>query len=209
MATKTKSAVAVAEAPDFMAAVKANATAAKPAAKKNDKPTVILPENLKVNLAAVSEAKAALAKAKADIDTNAEPIISYIRGVQDEDGVKGAFSGSYKLDGGDVQALFVSADKWSVPQDDAVKDELKAIGAGSAIRERYEITVKDEVMLDKALQAEFMAAVGAAFAKFFDAKRVFETVPGLNENIYKLAGGDKVRVAKIRELVKQSSPYIK
>lgn len=205
-----KSATATAEKKvDFMSAVASVATLAQPASKKNVKPVVVLPEALHANLAAVAQAKADLARAEANLAANAEPIINHVRGIQDTDGCAGNFSGSYELEAKDTRALFVSTDKWSAVKDEAIVAELKALGAEAAVRETYEIKVKDEVLEDAKLQQELMAAVGPVFAKFFTATKKIVAVKGLSEKIYTLAGNDKARVAKIRELVKQYSPYIK
>lgn len=206
-------------APDFMAAVAAVAKPKEGKAVKSKHPVVILPVALGKNLIELIKAKEVLARAKAEVETNSAPIIAHVRGVQDADGIQGSFSGSYMVIGGKAlpaagqQGLFVSADKWSVPQDEAIKAELAAVVGAErvkdVIRERYAIKVRDEVMLDKGLQKELMERIGGDFAKFFSAEKVMETVPELNARIYEVAGNEQIKVAKIRELVKQSSPYIK
>lgn len=208
---KTKTATEA--TPDFMAAVAAVAKPKEGKAVKSKHPVVILPVALGKNLIELIKAKEVLARAKAEVETNSAPIIAHVRGVQDADGIQGSFSGSYTVIGGKEQGLFVSADKWSVPQDEAIKAELAAVVGAErvkdVIRERYAIKVRDEVMLDKKLQKELMDRIGGDFAKFFSAEKVMETVPELNARIYEVAGNEQIKVAKIRELVKQSSPYIK
>lgn len=199
-------------APDFMAAIKCAAVPVSASVKKGSAPVVRLPENLEQGLKNFLEAKELKAKAEAEMKSQEQPLLAFMRGIQDEDGVSGKFAGSYDIIyGKDEKVKYVSADKFSDVKDEAIVAELKSLVGDEkkVVREQFEIKVREEVMSNPALQKELMERLGDVFNKFLEVEKKIVAVDGLNEKIYGIAGNDKGKVMKIRELVPQAKPFIR
>jgi hypothetical protein len=199
--------------------LKASAVPVSDKKKKGSAPVADLPESLEGNMKALIEAKALKENAEAAIALNEAPIISFVRGIQDDAGcAKEPFAGSYDLvfnlnENEKGKAKFVSVDKFKPAQDAELKGELaKVVGennVGRVVKEVISVKLKDSVIDSSDMVKEFLKKMGADLNKYFDVESKLVAVKELNRNIYELAGYDKAKVAKVRELVKQDKPSIR
>jgi len=174
---KSKSKVSVAEAVAAVNAMnpldmlKASAVPVSEKKKKGSAPVVSLPENLEGNMKAFIEAKALKENAEAAIALNEAPILSFVRGIQDDAGcAKEPFVGSYDLvfnlnENEKGKAKFVSVDKFKPAQDAELKGELARVvgenNVGRVVKEVISVKLKESVIDSSGMVKEFLKKMGA------------------------------------------------
>lgn len=175
--------------------------------KKSSAPVLKLDEELARALDILVEAKQAEKEAKANIKLAEDGLIKFVREKQDADGFAGSYAGSYELQGNQsVKAIFV--DKFSVPQEADVIDELKKLlkaKFSEVIEEELSIAIKPEVLKDEEKRNQLAERFGSDFGEYFDVVSSWSVKSGLKEGVYQIAGNE-ARLAKIREFVKQNKP---
>jgi len=184
----------------FMNAVKNSDKVEKSPAKKKSSASVINPSDaIKESVDKLVKSKAALAVAKADIASLEPEIIEAAREVQTGDALKGNFRKSYEIRGNDSTVKFVSANKFSIAEDDV--DDLKvALGDDfdNLITTSYTVKMKAEVFENDELSDELMNLLGDRFGDFFETitnrkvcedfdKKLFDLDPDVREDVKELA----------------------
>ena len=187
-------------------------TAKKKSASKKQNPKIELEGELAQNLKKVISDKQELTIIKTDLDSQAAPVLETCQERQDEDGFAGNFSGSYDIAGVDGDTLkYVSADSFTVPQDEENKEALKKLLKNKfdkVFEETSNVVLKGEVFTDKKLQKEFLEIVGKDnFSKFFLNVKTLKAKKGLKEEVYNLFNEKKL--SEFRALVSQKTASLK
>ena len=184
----------------FMNAVKNSDKVEKAPAKKKATGSVINPsDSIKESVDKLVKAKKCLLVAKADIASLEPEIIEVAREVQTDDALKGNFRKSYEIRGNDSTVKFVSANKFSIAEDD-VTDLKAALGDDfdNLITTSYDTRIKAEVYTNEELSDELMELLGDRFSDFFETitsrkvcedfdKKLFDLDPDVREDVKELA----------------------
>jgi phage host-nuclease inhibitor protein Gam len=139
-------------------------------------------------------------------------VCTEVRKQQDDLAYNGQFTNSMTVQGRKASAIFISADSFSVPQEEDTLEELKKL-LGKKFDDFFQtkrtIALKDSV-INNAEMLDRIAAVcekaGMNIGEIFDVRDKTLAVDGLDEKQYQLPR-DKLPV--FRSLVKQKSPYLK
>jgi len=146
---------------------------------------------------AIKEKKAAEAEMKVQSDA----IIGFASKVQDEKAFNGDFHKSYDVQGDKETIKYVTSDRFSInAEDEKTLKELFGKKFNEMIREKFQVTMKNEVLESEELQKEFMALMGNNFAKFFDVTTSLVTTDDFDARIYLVAGKQK-KLDEIRTYV--------
>ena len=194
--------------PSFAAAVKA--TAKKPAAKKKaSMPTLDAPEDVQEAIGRYVEAKELNKKSKAEMDEAGDEIITFVRARQDEDGYNHRFRHSYAIPGTNgSQVKFVSSNRFSINSDDT--EEIRQILGDhfdQMIQEKFQVSLREEVLEDEGLQAELMGLIGDRFGDFFETKQTLAVQDGFDGMIYNVV--EKESLPLLRTFVRQYKPSLR
>jgi len=192
----------------FMNAVKSNKAQAKsPAKKKTAGALIHLTDQIKESVDELVSAKKSLAVAKADIASLEPEIIEAARKVQNEDGLKGNYRKSYDMNGHESSVKFVSANKFSIAEDD-IEDLEDALGDKfeDMIETGYVVKVKAEVMESDELQEKLMELLGDEFGTYFETITTRKVCTDFDKKLYDL---DESTREEVKELAKQAKPALK
>jgi arsenate reductase-like glutaredoxin family protein len=192
----------------FMNAVKkSNKVEKAPAKKKSTGATINPSDAIKESVDELVAAKKNLAVAKADISALEPEIIDAAREVQNTDALKGNFRKSYDVRGHESTIKFVTANKFSIAEDD-IKDLSELLGDEfeNMVETSYTVKLKAEVFDDDELSDELMALLGDKFETFFETVTHRKVCPGFDKKLYNL--DDETR-EDVKELAKQAKPALK
>ena len=192
----------------FMNAVKNSEKVEKSPDKKKASGAVINPSaEIKESIDMLVKAKSDLAVAKADIASLEPEIIEVAREVQDADALKGNFRKSYELRGNGSTVKFVSANKFSIAEEDI--DDLKiALGDDfdNLITTSYTVRMKAEVFENDDLSDELMELLGDRFGDFFETITNRKVCEDFDKKLYDL---DPDIREDVKELAKQAKPALR
>lgn len=184
--------------------------------KKKNTPIIDLPKELVANMKEFLDAKKQEKESKS-IKTSAEAsIIEFCRAELDKKAFEGNYSNSYDIKAGTEKdnikiVKFISADAFSVSQDEEVHGQLQELFGeeyDKIIEEETSIKMKEEVFQDKKLQAKMVEAVGDNFDDFFETTSTYKVKKGLADRIHTLAK-DQGKLDQIRTLITQKKPALK
>ena len=154
------------------------------------------------------KAKTVSKKCEAVMNTNGNIIREYDQKVQDEDGQKGRFTGSYQIMGNKEFTKFITVNKFSINSDD--KPEIQAILGNEypqLIEENYKVTLKDEVFEDENMSAFLMELIGEHFDDFFDTVVSLKAKEGFNSAVYRAVDVDQLEL--LRTFCKQNKASLR
>ena len=192
----------------FMNAVKkSNKVEKAPAKKKSTGATINPSDTIKESVDELVAAKKSLAVAKADISALEPEIIDVAREVQNTDALKGNFRKSYDVRGHESTIKFVTANKFSIAEDD-IKDLSELLGDEfeNMVETSYTVKLKAEVFDDDELSDELMALLGDKFETFFETVTHRKVCTDFDKKLYNL--DDETR-EDVKELAKQAKPALK
>jgi hypothetical protein len=185
-----------------------NATAKKPAAKKSSAPSLDAPAEVKAAVDAFNKAKVAEKNAKAEMALHGEKIMSHVRPLADADGFKGSFKNSYDVPGNDGKVKVVYANKFSInPEDKNLIADILGAKFAELIKEKFVVTLKQEVLEDEEKSAELERLMGEKFAEFFDVTKSLVVASDFDEKVYGAVNRDEL--ADLRNFVKQAKPSLR
>lgn len=168
--------------PNFMAALKQTQTVEK-SKGKSKMPTIQAPPNIQLIIDQYIAAKEKEKIAKAEKESVEDAIIDFVRKRQDEDGFKHHHSSSYAV--GSQPLKFVSSNRFTLSTDDVAQlQDLFQEHYGEMILEKYDVSLKSEVMENEELQAELMGLVGERFAEFFETKMKLSVCENFDRRVY-------------------------
>ena len=148
---------------------------------------------------AVKDKKAA----EADMKVQGDIVIGFASGVQDERAFQGNFHKSYDLQGDNEKIKYVTSDRFIINAEDEknLKEVFGKEDFSKMIREKFEVSMKEEVMENEDLQKEFMALMGDNFASFFEVKTSLVTTDDFDRNVYPVAKNQE-KLNEIRTFVR-------
>lgn len=185
-----------------------NATAKKPAAKKNAALALSVPAEVKVAVDAFNAAKVEKKNAEAKMVLHGEVVMNHVRPIADADGFKGAFKNSYDVPGETGKVKVVYANKFSInPEDKNLIAEILGAKFAELIKEKYQVTLKQEVLEDEEKSAELERLLGDRFAEFFDVTKSLAVAADFDEKIYGAVNRDEL--TDLRNFVKQAKPSLR
>ncbi len=192
----------------FMNAVKNSNKVEKAPAKKKSTGAVITPsDEIKEAVDDLVAAKKSLSVANADIASLEPQIIEAAREVQNSDALKGNFRKSYDVRGNDSTIKFVTANKFSIAEDDI--EELSGLLGDdfeSMIETSYTVKLKSEIFDDDELADELMSLLGDKFDTFFETVTHRKVCTDFDKKLYNL--DDEIR-EDVKELAKQAKPSLR
>ena len=192
----------------FMNAVKkSNKVEKAPAAKKSTGATINPSDAIKESVDELVAAKKSLAVAKADITALEPEIIDAAREVQNADALKGNFRKSYDVRGHESTVKFVTANKFSIAEDDI--EELSGILGDDfeeMVETSYTVKLKSEIFDNDELSDELMALLGDKFDTFFETITHRKVCTDFDKKLYNL---DDATREDVKELAKQAKPALK
>jgi hypothetical protein len=156
---------------------------------KKSKSNVLLIDNPPANVRkaiddyckAVKEKKAA----EAEMKVQGDMITTFASKKQDEKAFDGDFHKSFDLQGEKETIKYVTSDRFIInSEDEKPLKEVFGKKFNEMIREKFEVTMKEEVIENEDLQKEFMALMGDNFSRFFDVKTSLVTTKDFDEKIY-------------------------
>ena len=123
------------------------------------------------------------------------------------DGLKGNYRKSYDVRGHDSTIKFVSANKFSIAEDD-IEDLELALGDKfeDMIETGYVVKVKAEVMESDELQEKLMELLGDEFGTYFETITTRKVCTDFDKKLYDL---DESTREEVKELAKQAKPALK
>ena len=192
----------------FMNAVKNSDKVEKaPAKKKNTGPVITPSDAIRESVDELVSAKKNFAVAKADIAALEPEIISAAREIQEADALKGNFRKSYDVRGHDSTIKFVSANKFSIAEDD-VKElkELLADEYDNMVKEDIKVSLKAEVFADDNLSDELMDLLGDNFQKFFETTIKHSVREDFDKKLFSLSADVR---EDVKDIAKQAKPALK
>ena len=192
----------------FMNAVKKGNKVEKAPAKKKTTGAVIVPSDaIRESVDELVAAKKSLSLAAADISALEPEIIEAARVVQNSDVIKGNFRKSYDVRGHDSTIKFVTANKFSIAEDD-IDDISELLGDDfdSMVETSYTVKFKAEIFDDEALSDELMNLIGDRFDDFFETVTHRKVCEDFDKKLYNL--NDATR-EDVKELAKQAKPALK
>ena len=193
----------------FMNAVKDSDKVEKVPAKKKATAAVITPsDEIRESVDELVSAKKSLSVAKADISALEPEIIEAARKVQENDALKGNFRKSYDVRGHNSTVKFVTANKFSIVEDD-VEDLKNVLGNDKfdeMVETNYTVKLKNEVFDNEELSDELMELLGDRFEDFFETVTHRKVCVDFDKKLYTL--DPEVR-EDVKELAKQAKPALK
>lgn len=193
----------------FMNAVKNTKVEKTTATKKKKSAPVINPsEDIKEKVDLLINAKADLAKAKANIALAEPEIINVAREVQEKDALAGNFRKSYEVLGnGNNTIKFVTANKFSIAEND-VEDLEEVLGDKfeEMIETSYTVKLKSDIFADEEKQDELMNLLGDKFDEFFETVTHHKVCEDFDKKLYDL---DTETREEVKELAKQAKPSLR
>jgi hypothetical protein len=179
------------------------------AAKKSTMPVIEnAPEDVKLAVDAVTEAKAELKAAKAKLAKNETVVIDFVTPIQDKDGFAGNHKKSYEVKGVNNSVKFVTSNKFSVSGAD--EENLTELLGEERFNERFEksesLSVKAEIFKDEVLQEKLLALIGDHFDEFFEYTAVLKVKEDFDKKQFDL---NEDEVADLRVFCKQAKPALK
>ena len=156
--------------------------------------------------------KAELKRLEADQKDIETTIIEHVRPQQDELAYCGSFTKSLEVSGKTAKVLYVTSDRFSVPQDNDAQTELKKL-VGKKFDDMFEvkrtISMKDTALKDEATLNKMAAAcekAGLSLADLFDVGDKVVAKENLDQKQYDLT---KKQLDVFRSLVRQNKPALK
>ena len=192
----------------FMNAVKNSDKVEKAPAKKKAAGAVIVPSDaIRESVDELVSAKKNLAVAKADIASLEPEIITACRETQEADAVKGNFRKSYDVRGNDSTIKFVTANKFSIAEDD-VKELSELLGDefDNMVKEDIKVSLKAEVFADDSLSDELMELLGDNFNKFFETTIKHSVREDFDKKLFSLDADTR---EDVKDIAKQAKPALK
>jgi len=187
---------------------------------KKEHPIIRLGEDLSGKLIEFQKQKKIKKEADSLMKEAEAPIIQFCSDQQDKDGFSDKFSTSYKVMGeikdkkgnvtDTVSTSFISADSFSVSDEEEVQDELKKILGDeheSVIEEETSIVLKAEVFEDEKLQEELVEALGDKFDQFFDTFSKLKVAKGFNEKVFRISSPASIQ--QLRTLIVRKKPSLR
>lgn len=194
----------------FKQAIAKSKSATQPAAKKSSMPIIeITDSNVSSAIADFIDAQGREKSAKADKEFAGATVIEHVRAIQDKKALKGDFHKSYQVKSDSGNVKFVTADKFSVNDED--EDNLKNLlgeSYDSLLEEKVSVTLKAEIFEDEKKQTELMNLLGDKFAEFFDVNTKLQAVKGFDEKIYQ-AVDSQAKLDEVRTYAKQNKPSVR
>jgi len=196
---------------DFASMLGATVVPASKTEKKNEAPLIKLPEDLSAKLKRVIDEKAAMKTAESNFRLAAAPVIEFCQKRMDTDAFANDFHSSYKIQGGDNTAMYITLDKFTPAQDtESIQYMRDVLGEhfDKETKKKTTVMLKPEVFEDQKLQDELVKLIGADFARFFESKITYSLKPGFDERMYKIAG-NPAKLNTIKTACNKASGYIK
>jgi hypothetical protein len=181
----------------------------KSAAKKSTMPVIEnAPENVKLAVDAVNEAKVELNAAKAKLAKNETIVIDFVKPIQDKDGFAGNHKKSYEVKGVEGAVKFVTSNKFSVSSED--EGNLTDLLGEERFNERFEksesLSVKAEIFKDEKLQEKLLALIGDNFDEFFEYTATLKIKEDFDKKQFELTEDE---VSDLRVFCKQAKAALK
>jgi hypothetical protein len=164
----------------------------EPASKKSTKKVASVTDAIKTQVDTIIQVKAKIAELEAVQADAEEAIRTHVRPQQDELGFKGDYSKSFSVLGNTGEVVYVTSDKYSVPQGDAEVEEMKKIlGAkyDALIESRRTVTLLPEAAENADLITKLCAVIekaGMDVGQVFKVEDKLATVKGTDEKVYTL-----------------------
>ena len=187
--------------------------------KKSSKIAAVLSQDLKVAVDEVIVLKAQIKAAEATLGDREGALIEAVRPQQDDKAFNGLFSKSFLLEGvanaeGNAASLsYVTADKFSVPQEpeqlEAIKGCVGAQKYAEFFVEEPTVLIRAEVINNDSIMTSLLNAAEAAgldINSIFDQRIKVKAKEGLDEKQYTLT---PAKLAQFRTLVRQNKPSLR
>lgn len=198
---------------DFKEALKKNKVAKEPA-KKSSVPIL---SNVPANIITAAKKYQELVDKKKEIEgemaNNHQVVADYCSEIQDQRAFSGSFSKSLKIPVGDANEdkhlMYTTKNVFKIdPESEGDIKKLLGKNFVNLIQENFEVTLKEEVFQNEALQKELMTLLGDNFAKFLNSTSSFKVKENYDEKIYEMAG-NKDKLAEIRTFIEPQKPSLK
>lgn len=184
------------------------------ATKKSSKIAATVTDEIKKAVDIVLWAKAEIKSLEAQLAENETVIIDHIRPQQDKSAYAGAFSKSFLVEGNKGNVTYTTADKFSIPQDEASQEALKKL-----LNKKYDEffqTKRTIILLSKVQENEdlinkIIAAVEKAGIDLSEAFKVEDVVikkegVELDRKQYELS---ETKLETFRTMVRQAKASLK
>ncbi len=196
---------------DFKTALNTNKVTKTTTAKKSSMPIIeVTDQDVEESITAFIDAQSREKSAKADKEFHATNIVSHVRPTQDENAFNGNFSKSYQVKSDVGTVKFVTADKFSINNDDKPEFE-KLFGKknfDTLMEEEFTVTLKPDVFLNEEKQNELMDLLGDKFNEFFDVDTKLKTKGNFDQNVYGVVKTQS-KLDEVRTFAKQNKPSIR
>lgn len=172
----------------------------------------LVTDEIKTAVDKVIAAKAEIARLKTEQADNEEIVIGHVLPQIEAKARAGAFTNSLDVEGNDGSVVFITTDKFSVPQDEESQEALQNL-----LKDKYdqffetkrsisinEAALKNEAILNKICKA--CEKAGLDIGTIFDVGDKITYRKGLNERQYQLSPEE---LAQFRVLVRQAKPSLK
>jgi hypothetical protein len=187
-------------------------TGKTPVASSKVRVAAVLTPELQAKVDDFLKTKAEIAALEAHKKDVSGEVCADVRRQQDEMAYNGQFTNSLQVKGTKGEAIYISADSFSVPQEEDTQEELrKLLGKkyDDFFQTKRTITLHENVvsnseMLDKI--ATVCEKAGMNIGEIFDVRDKVLAVDALDEKQYDLP---KEKLDVFRSLVRQKSPYLK
>jgi hypothetical protein len=156
--------------------------------------------------------KSDLKSLEADLKVIEARIIENLRAQQDDMAYKGSFTKSLLAQGNKFKVTYVTADRFSVPQDEAALAEIKKVTGklyDSFFETRRSISIRDEAIKNEETLNKLISACEAAkldIGSIFDVGDKVYAKSDLDRKQYDLP---KNKLEVFRTLVRQNKPGLK
>ena len=189
------------------------AVKAPSASKKATKPVAEISSAVAMQVDLYVKNKAELARIEAEQLDLHTAIVEVVRPQQDKLAYEGEFTKSLDVPGKESKVVYVTSDRFSVPQDEeslgAVKELVGKKAYDSFFEVKATITIKSSVAKDDKVLNQIAAAcekAGLDIATIFDKVDKVVAREDLDRHQYELTPD---KLAMFRALVRQSSPALK
>lgn len=193
----------------FAKITKKNGTASKSAASKI---AAAVNPKIKQTVDRVIELKAKIKQLEADESQAEQTIIEHVQPQQELQARQGNFSKSFLVEGQTGSLTYIVTDKFSVPKDEEVHEELKKM-LGQKFDEFFEykrtVALNEKVQENTTLVNKIIKAcetAGISLAEAFNVTDVLVSKKDLDKRQYEL---DANTLATFKSLVKQYKPSLK
>jgi len=190
------------------------ASTKKPAKKASNKIAAkdITPD-IKKAVDAVVNIKAKMKALKAEQDKSGLQIIEHVFPQQEAEAREGNYCKSFTVEGTDTTLTYTTIDKFSVPKEEAVQEEIRKL-LGQKLFDKFfrmfrTVTFTEDAMQNEELVNDMIAVVEKhelTVPEVFTITDELATVKGMDEKQFELP---KAKLAALRTLIKQYKATLK